>query len=150
MSSCFPRGMAWQSICVHVNTNGIRHLGLSYLTKCSPVVLTLLSSKLVTLDKAAKIPQFTDYGRAKVIFLTTMSPPTLYVLSPRSSSQVIFTTLAKETTNTQIIHSPFMSESGVCRTTMALCDRFSPHSTVGSRTTCDPSSIWVISPNLVF
>lgn len=46
--------------------------------------------------------------------------------------------------------SLFMSESGVCRITMALCGRFSPHSTVGSRTTYDPFSMWVTSPSLVF
>lgn len=46
--------------------------------------------------------------------------------------------------------SLFMSESGVCRITMALCGRFSPYSTVGSRTTYDPFSMWVMSPSLVF
>lgn len=55
MSRCFPRDVAWQSTYVHVNTNGIQHLGLSDLPKCSPVVLPSPSSKLVTLEIAVEI-----------------------------------------------------------------------------------------------
>lgn len=79
MSSCFPRDTAWQSTYVHVNTNGIQHLGLSDVSKSLPVVLPLLSSKLVTLEIAVKIHNL-QIMLKRYVFLfvfSTALPPAL-------------------------------------------------------------------------